>query len=403
MAVGLPDSPSLNPVAGIRLGTASAAIRKPGRQDLLVIEAVPETQAAAVFTRNRFCAAPVILAREHLQQTAPRFCIVNAGNANAGTGEAGLQAARKTCASLAELTGCSEQSVLPFSTGVIGELLPVERLVSALPAALAALDENGWTDAARAIMTTDTVPKGLSLEYEIGGKSAIMTGIVKGAGMIRPDMATLLAYIATDAAVDAATLQSCLNYSVAHSLNRVTIDGDTSTNDACLLLATGAGSASVSDARTREEFQTALDRLCLYLAQAVVRDGEGATRFVTVSVTEGHNESECLGIAYAIAESPLVKTALYAADPNWGRILAAVGRSGPDDLEINRISIYIDDCCIVRNGGVAPDYRETSARAIMAGQEYTLGVSLGRGHSEAVVWTCDLSHDYVRINAEYRT
>ena len=403
MAVGLPESPSLKPVAGIRLGTASAGIRKPGRQDLLVIEAAAGTQAAAVFTRNRFCAAPVHVAREHLQQTAPRYCVVNAGNANAGTGDTGLQAARKTCESLAGLTGTTAASVLPFSTGVIGEPLPVERLVGALPTALSALDENGWSDAARAIMTTDTLPKGLSLEYEIDAQPAIMTGIVKGAGMIRPDMATLLAYIATDAAVDTAILQSCLQQAVDRSLNRVTIDGDTSTNDACLLLATGAGKASVTSDRGRSDFQSALDKLCLYLAQAVVRDGEGATRFVTVHVTGGNNEAECLQVAYAIAESPLVKTALFAADPNWGRILAAVGRSGPADLDIDRVSIYIDDCCIVKNGGLSPDYRETVAQAIMAGEEYILRVALGRGDSETRVWTCDLSHDYVRINAEYRT
>lgn len=403
MAVGLPESPDLRPVAGIRLGTAKAGIRKPGRRDLLVIEAAAGSQAAAVFTRNRFCAAPVQVAREHLQHTAPRYCVINAGNANAGTGEAGLQAARKTCTSLAELTGCAAEAVLPFSTGVIGELLPVERLASALPAALSALDENGWHDAARAIMTTDTVPKGLSLEFEINGKPAIITGIVKGAGMIRPDMATMLAYIATDAAVDAATLQSCLGQAVDHSLNRITIDGDTSTNDACLLLATGAGKARVSDDGSRAAFQAALDQMCTYLAQAVVRDGEGATKFVTVHVGGGASERECLAIAYAIAESPLVKTALFAADPNWGRILAAVGRSGPDDLDIDGVCIDIDDCRIVSNGGLAADYREAVAQSIMAGQEYTLSVTLGRGEAEAVVWTCDLSHEYVRINAEYRT
>lgn len=403
MAVGLPESLSLKPVAGIRLGTASAGIRKPGRQDLLVIEAAAGSQAAAVFTRNRFCAAPVHVAREHLQQTAPRYCVINAGNANAGTGAAGMQAAHKTCESLADLAGCAAESVLPFSTGVIGELLPVDRLVSALPAALSALDENGWNDAARAIMTTDTVPKGMSLTYEIDGRPATMTGIIKGAGMIRPDMATMLAYIATDAAVDAATLKTCLNQAVERSLNRVTIDGDTSTNDACLLLATAAGKASVTSNRGREDFQSALETLCIYLAQAVVRDGEGATKFVTVHVAGGDSEAECLNIAYAVAESPLVKTAMFAADPNWGRILAAVGRSGPADLDIDSVSIYIDGCRLVENGGLSPDYRESVAQAIMAGEEYTLRILLGRGDSETVIWTCDLSHEYVRINAEYRT
>ncbi|MDZ7735355.1 MAG: bifunctional glutamate N-acetyltransferase/amino-acid acetyltransferase ArgJ [Gammaproteobacteria bacterium] len=403
MAVGLPESPNLQKVAGIRLGTACAGIRQPGRTDLLLIEAVPGTQAAAVFTRNRFCAAPVTVARQHLQQSAPRFCVVNAGNANAGTGAAGIQAARTTCESLAELTGCSAESVLPFSTGVIGELLPVDRLVSALPAALATLSDNGWSDAARAIMTTDTVPKGLTLEYEIAGQPAVMTGIVKGAGMIRPDMATMLAYIATNIAADAATLQICLDRAVDQSFNRISIDGDTSTNDACLLLATSAGPARISDDAALAEFQAALNQLCNYLAQAVVRDGEGATKFVTVRVSGGASEAECLEIAYAIAESPLVKTALFAADPNWGRILAAVGRSGPVDLDIESVSIYLDECCLARNGELAAEYDESVARAIMAGEEYTLLATLGRGDREVVVWTCDLSHEYVRINAEYRT
>lgn len=403
MAVGLPDSPDLKKVAGIRLGTAQAGIRKAGRSDLLVIEAVPGSQAAAVFTRNRFCAAPVTVARRHLTQSAPRYCVVNAGNANAGTGEPGMRAALQTCQALADLADTRVEAVLPFSTGVIGELLPVDRLTAALPAALAALDEDGWTQAARTIMTTDTVPKGLSVEFALGGQPATLTGIVKGAGMIRPDMATMLAYMATDAAVDAATLQACLTEAVDRSLNRISIDGDTSTNDACVLLATGAGSARVTDADSRHEFQTALDRVCTFLAQAVVRDGEGATKFVTVQVAEGANSNECLHIAYAIAESPLVKTALFAADPNWGRILAAVGRAGPEDLDIDRVSIYIDDCCIVRHGGRAADYEESVAQAIMDGSEYTLTVKLGRGEVAETVWTCDLSHDYIRINAEYRT
>lgn len=403
MAVGLPDSPGLKEIPGIRLGTAQAGIRKAGRADLLVIEAAPGTQAAAVFTRNRFCAAPVTVARRHLMKAAPRYCVVNAGNANAGTGEPGMRAALATCEAMAGLAGCEAEAVLPFSTGVIGEPLPVERLTAALPAALAALDGDGWLDAARAIMTTDTVPKGLSIECSIGGQPAILTGIVKGAGMIRPDMATMLAYIATDAGIDVGSLQTCLSRAMDRSLNRISIDGDTSTNDACVLLATGAGPACVTSDTERLEFQAALDDLCTYLAQAVVRDGEGATRFVTVKVTDGASSSECLCIAYAIAESPLVKTALFAADPNWGRILAAVGRSGPDDLDIGRIAIYIDDCCLVRQGGRAEEYKESVAQAIMAGSEYTIRVSLGRGDITETVWTCDLSHEYIRINAEYRT
>ncbi len=403
MAVGLPEIPQLDPVSGIRLATARAGIRKPGRRDLLIIETVPGSQAAAVFTRNRFCAAPVVVARDHLAQAAPRYCLINAGNANAGTGTAGLQAALTCCRSLATLADCEAHTVLPFSTGVIGEPLPVERIEAALPAAFAALSDAAWLDAAHAIMTTDTLPKGLSVHFEVAGQPAVLTGIVKGAGMIRPDMATMLAFIATDANAEQATLQACLQQAVDRSLNRITIDGDTSTNDACLLLATGAGSARIEGAAAIAEFQAALDQLCGYLAQAVVRDGEGATRFVTVMVAGGNDGAECLRVAYAIAESPLVKTALFAADPNWGRILAAVGRSGPPDLDIDDVAIYIDDYCIVRDGGRAADYQEADVQAIMDGSEYTLRVELGRGAACETVWTCDLSHDYVRINAEYRT
>lgn len=403
MAVGLPERPQLEPVAGIRLGTAKAGIRKPDQTDLLIIEAASGSRAAAVFTRNRFCAAPVIVARRHLAQSAPRYCLVNSGNANAGTGESGMQAALASCRTLADLGNCGTGEVLPFSTGVIGEPLPVERIHAALPVALKSLKEDAWLDAACAIMTTDTLPKGLSVRFDIAGQPALLTGIVKGAGMIRPDMATMLAFLATDATVEQQILQRCLERAVDSSLNRVTIDGDTSTNDACVLLATGSGQAEVSGTAAEAAFQTALNELCTYLAQAVIRDGEGATRFVTVTVAAGSSEAECLKIAYAIAESPLVKTALFAADPNWGRILAAVGRSGPQDLDISRVAIYIDDCCIVREGSRAADYCEANAQAIMSGAEYTLRVELARGTHHATVWTCDLSHDYVRINAEYRT
>ncbi len=403
MAVGLPERPQLAPVAGIRLGTARAGIRQLDRADLLVIEAVSGSRAAAVFTRNRFCAAPVIIARRHLAQSSPLYCLINSGNANAGTGEAGMQAALASCQTLADLANCARESVLPFSTGVIGEPLPLERIQAALPAVLEILKTDAWLDAARAIMTTDTLPKGLSVHFDIAGKPAVLTGIVKGAGMIRPDMATMLAFLATDAAVEQPILQRSLKQAAGRSFNRITIDGDTSTNDACVLLATGSGEAEVADPAAEAEFQTALNKLCAFLAQAVIRDGEGVTRFVTVTVAVGSSEAECLKIAYAISESPLVKTALFAADPNWGRILAAVGRSGPQDLDISRVAIYIDDCCIVREGGRASDYREADAQAIMSGTEYTLRVELGRGAEQATVWTCDLSHDYVRINAEYRT
>lgn len=404
MVIGLPDEPQLRPVAGVRLGTAAAGIRKPGRDDLLIMELQPGAAAAAVFTRNRFSAAPVQIARRNLQTTLPRYCLINSGNANAGTGSAGHDAALATCKALSDLAGCPREMVLPFSTGVIGEPLPVARMVQALPAAMAELAEDHWLEAARAIMTTDTVPKGCSLDYEIKGQRLSITGIVKGAGMIRPDMATLLAFIATDAAIEATVLQQCLERAVQDTLNRITVDGDTSTNDACLLVATGASDITISaDETDIATFQVALNQVCASLAQAVVRDGEGATRFVTVTVTGGLDEHECAKVAYAVAESPLVKTALYAADPNWGRILAAVGRSGPDDLAIDHVAIYLDDVCLASHGGLAPGYREADARAVMARPEYGIRIELGRGDATASVWTCDLSYDYVRINAEYRT
>lgn len=404
MAVGLPEHPQLEPVRGIRLGTAAAGIRKQGRTDLLVLEMQPGTTAAAVFTRNRFCAAPVHIARRHLASAPPRYCLINSGNANAGTGTAGYEAGLSTCRALAARTDCSTEAVLPFSTGVIGEPLPVDRMVAALPQALSELGEDNWLAAARAIMTTDTVPKGCSVQYEIEGQPLTLTGMVKGAGMIRPDMATLLAFIATDARIDGAILQQCLQRAVDGTLNRITIDGDTSTNDACLLLATGVGNVIVNpDTPGLDEFQRALNTLCAGLAQSVVRDGEGATKFVTVTVTGGKDEPECQKVAYAIAESPLVKTALFAADPNWGRILAAVGRSGPADLAIDKVTIYLDQVCLVRGGGLADGYQEAEARSVMSQQEYVIRVELGRGQAAVAVWTCDLSYDYVRINAEYRT
>jgi glutamate N-acetyltransferase / amino-acid N-acetyltransferase len=405
MAVGLPDIPQLSPVAGIRLGTAAAGIRKPGRPDLLVMELPPGATVATAFTSNRFCAAPVQIARRHLKVHSPRYCLINSGNANAGTGTAGYEAGLATCAGLAALVDCEQETVIPFSTGVIGEPLPVNRVLSALPQALSTLSEDGWLAAARAIMTTDTVPKGCSVEYQVRGKTLMLTGIVKGAGMIRPDMATMLAFIATDAMIPKPVLQQCLDKAIRTTLNRISIDGDTSTNDACLLIATAA-SKTVIDAGRPDDlaaFQAALLEICTYLAQAVVRDGEGATRFVTITVENGIDEAECCRIAYAIAESPLVKTALYAGDPNWGRILAAVGRSGPPDMDIERISIYLNDVCLVENGGLAGNYSEESAYAVMAQAEYTILVELGRGDATSTVWTCDLSYDYVRINAEYRT
>jgi glutamate N-acetyltransferase/amino-acid N-acetyltransferase len=400
-----PPLPELHPVAGFRLGTTAAGIKKPGRPDLVVMALAPGSACAAVFTRNAFCAAPVTVAREHLEQGAPALMLVNTGNANAGTGGAGIQDARQCCAALAEHAGCDAVAVLPFSTGVIGEPLPVEKIIAGLPAAYANLSEQGWSEAASGILTTDTVPKGASRRIEIDGQQVTVTGIAKGAGMIRPDMATMLAFVATDATLAPALVQDCLSAAVGKSFNRISVDGDTSTNDACVLVATGAASAApiTQGSAAYETLCEAVSAVCVELAQAIVRDGEGATRFVTVSVEQGADSTECLRVAYTIAHSPLVKTALFAADPNWGRILAAVGRAGVDDLDINAVEIYLDDVCIVRDGGRAPEYTEADGQRVMDRAEYEVRVVLGRGVAREQVWTCDLSYDYVKINAEYRT
>ncbi len=395
---------ALFPIAGVRLGVAEAAIKRPGRRDLLVVELAAGAMASGVFTRNAFCAAPVLVARRHLAQANPRFWLVNSGNANAGTGSQGLADADATCAALAQLAGCRAEEVLPFSTGVIGMKLPVERLVAALSAALEGLTAEGWEAAARAIMTTDTVPKGAARRVRVGDGWLTVTGIAKGAGMIRPDMATMLAFIATDAAVSRELLARCLTEAVAGSFNRITIDGDTSTNDACVLAATGLGGVVVDgEGPSWEALRTAVGEVCRSLAQAIVRDGEGATRFVTVRVEEGASEAECLAVAYTIAHSPLVKTALFAGDPNWGRILAAVGRSGLPGLDVRGVDIYLDEARIVQGGEPDGEYREEMGAAVLARTEYTIRVCLRRGEVGAEVWTCDLSYDYVRINAEYRT
>ena len=394
----------LTPVAGIRLGSACAGIKKPDRRDLVVMEIAEGARCAAVFTRNAFCAAPVTVARNHLAGTAPRYLLINTGNANAGTGAQGLRDAESCCAALARIAGCSQQQVLPFSTGVIGEPLPVERIIAGLPPALGALDANGWALAAQGIMTTDTRPKGASRQIDLHGQTLTVTGIAKGAGMIRPDMATMLAFVATDAAVDAQLLQSCLQQAVDASFNRITVDGDTSTNDACVLIATGASGLSIGAADAAyETLGAALREVCVELAQAIVRDGEGATKFITIDVRGGRDSDECRNAAYAVAHSPLVKTAFFASDPNWGRILAAVGRSGIADLDIDRVVMHLDEVCIVRDGGRAAEYREEEGQRVMQRAAITIRIELGRGAASTEVWTCDLSHDYVRINAEYRT
>lgn len=393
-------------VSGVRLAAVAAGIRYQNRTDLCLLELAQGTQCAAVFTRNAFCAAPVTLARRHLAATPPRYLLINSGNANAGTGPRGLADAEVSCAALATLAGCRAEEVLPFSTGVIGEPLPVERLAAALPTALADLDPAAWPLAARAIMTTDTRPKLVSRRLAVAGREAVITGIAKGAGMIRPDMATMLAFLATDVAVDRGLLQACLAEAVATSFNAITIDGDTSTNDACVIAATGTlGNLPLVDAESADAraFRQALTELCEELATAIVRDGEGATKLVTLVVEEALDEPEARRVADTIAHSPLVKTALFASDPNWGRILAAVGRAGLEDLDIDRVRIWLGDTLIVRDGGRDPGYTEQAGRAAMAGAEIGIRVALGRGQARTRVLTCDLSYDYVKINAEYRT
>ena len=406
MAVGLSDNPKLLPVRGIKLAACSAAIYKKQRPDLALIACDRGSNAAAVFTSNAFCAAPVLVASEHIAKTQPLYLLINAGNANAGMGSKGIADARLLCRKLALLAGCPDETVLPFSTGVIGEPLPVDKICKMFPHLLTVLSEDKWLDVARAIMTTDTVAKGVSRQVTIGNQVITITGIVKGAGMIRPDMATMLAFIATDATVDPGLLDRILREAVDASFNRVSVDGDTSTNDACVLVATGkadTGNISKMHGPVLAAFREAVREVCIYLAQALVRDGEGATKFVTIEICGGHSQDECKNVAYAIAHSPLVKTALYASDPNWGRILAAIGRAGISGLEVNNIRILIDDIILFENGCRSPDYSETAGREIFSKPEIKLHIDLGRGHAGYKYWTCDLSHDYVRINAEYRS
>lgn len=404
MAVGYSRLPELLPVPGIRWGVARAGVRYQNRRDLVVMELAPGSTVAAAFTRNAFCAAPVTVAREHLAQAAPRYLLINTGNANAGTGAPGLAAARQCCAALADLTGVPPTEILPFSTGVIGEPLPVERIVAGLPAALAALDAGGWAEAAHGIMTTDTVAKGLSRQVEIQGRTVTVTGIAKGSGMIRPDMATMLAYIATDAAVPRELLQELLDHALNQSFNRVTVDGDTSTNDSCILAATGAAGVTIdAPGAALEALGAAVTEICRFLAQLLIRDGEGATKFVHVQVSGGRDSAECLQVAYTVAHSPLVKTALSASDPNWGRILAAVGRAGLPDLVLEDVEIHLDAVCIVRQGARAADYTEEQGKRVMSQEEFLIDIRLGRGSAVETVWTCDFSAEYVRINADYRS
>jgi glutamate N-acetyltransferase / amino-acid N-acetyltransferase len=406
--LSVPVADQLHVVPGLRIGTAMAGVRKANRRDLVVFVLDEGAAAAGVFTRNRFCAAPVQVCREHLAdgRGGVRAMVINTGNANAGTGADGLARARGTCDALARLLTVEPTQVLPFSTGVIMETLPVDRIVAGLPAALADLSADHWLEAAQGIMTTDTLPKAASRQVSIGGRTVTVTGIAKGAGMIRPNMATMLGFVATDAAIDPAVLQALVREAADESFNRITIDGDTSTNDSFVLVATQrAGHAPIASLTSADGMllrEAVLD-VSRTLAQAIVRDGEGATKFITVQVDGGRTTDECRLAAYAIAHSPLVKTAFFASDPNLGRILAAVGYAGIDDLDQGLIDLFLDDVHVVVKGGRHPAYEETDGQRVMKQSEITIRVDLHRGPAQATVWTCDLSHDYVSINADYRS
>lgn len=405
----IPVSADLTPVAGIALGYAEAGVRKPQRKDLLVMTLAPTATVAGVLTLNRFCAAPVQVCRTHLAQAsaaAPiRALVINTGNANAGTGAEGLARAHATCAALASLLDCRPQQILPFSTGVILEPLPIERITAGLPAAIANLTDDNWLNAAASIMTTDTQPKAASRTLTIAGKRVVMTGISKGAGMIKPNMATMLGFLACDAKVPQVLLAQLVKDAADQSFNCITIDGDTSTNDAFMLIATGAGELEITRADSPEyqELAAAVRDLSQNLAHQIVRDGEGATKFIAVTVEEGNSLEECRKIAYAIGHSPLVKTAFFASDPNLGRILAAIGYAGVDDLDVSKLNLYLDDVWVAKNGGRHPDYQEEEGQRVMQKSEITVRVKLARGRAAATIWTCDLSHDYVTINADYRS
>lgn len=397
-------------IKGVTLGIAEAGIRKSGRKDLLIIVLDEGAKVAGMFTRNDFCAAPVIVAKEHL--SAPdsarsiRALVINTGNANAGTGEAGIADARATCAELARLLGCDSRQVLPFSTGVIMEPLPLARVIAGLPAATTDLKTDNWFAASQAIMTTDIVPKAVSKRISLNGTTVNITGIAKGSGMIRPNMATMLSYIATDAALSQPLLEDIVRYSAENSFNRITVDGDTSTNDAFILIGTGhAGNTPITDKESLEftQLRDAVTGVAVQLAQAIVRDGEGATKFITIQVDGGKTPDECRKAAYAIAHSPLVKTAFFASDPNLGRILAAIGNAGLERLEVNKLQLYLDNVLVVENGGRASSYLEQDGQRVMKQPEITVRVMLNRGQASTTVWTCDLSYDYVKINADYRS
>lgn len=406
MAVNWPIDVPWEPVAGVELASTAAGIRYQGRDDLVLMRLAPGTQVASVLTRNAFCAAPVHVVRRHLQHNAAQALVINAGNANAGTGNAGMQAALESCAVVAQELGIDPQQVLPFSTGVIGEAMPIAPFAQAMPGLVQALCPEGWSQASKAIMTTDTLPKLRSRVVELGdGRRLTITGMAKGAGMIKPDMATMLAFIATDAPIAQGWLNELLQQAVAQSFNAITVDGDTSTNDACVLMATGqaGGSPLTAESLDGQIFAEAVTSLMVELAQGIVRDAEGATRFIEVRVEGARDTQEARQVAFTVAESPLVKTAAFAGDPNWGRILAAIGRSGLEDLDIAGVHLWMDEVRLIAQGQPDPDYAEERGAAVAARPEYTIRAVLNRGPATARVWTCDYSYDYVRINAEYRS
>lgn len=403
MAVGPAITTPLHPVPGVRLGVATAGIKRTDRADIVLLALDEGATSAGVFTTNAFCAAPVHLAKRHLAASSSLYWLINTGNANAGTGEQGMLDAERCCEALASQQGVDSNRVLPFSTGVIGELLPVEKIVAALPQAAESLAEDNWMAAAWGIITTDTRAKGHSVQFEHQGKTVTVTGISKGSGMIQPNMATMLGFVATDAAVSQDLLQQLLTASTQRSFNRITVDGDTSTNDACMLVATGASGVEVVDGELLASFSAALDEVMRELALQIVRDGEGATKLVTIEVEKAAVAKEALDVAFTVAHSPLVKTALFASDANWGRILAAVGRAGVENLDINALEIYLGEVKIVEAGGRAKSYTEEAGSAVMAEENITIRIVLNRGDVAETVWTTDLSHDYVSINADYRS
>jgi glutamate N-acetyltransferase/amino-acid N-acetyltransferase len=401
-----PQASSLLPVRGVQLGFAEANIRKQNRKDLLVIQLDEGSKVAGVFTKNQFCAAPVTLCKEHLAESkAIRALVVNTGNANAGTGESGIQNAVKTCEALANLLNLAPNQILPFSTGVILEPLPVDKLIAGLPTCVSGLKEDNWLNAAEAITTTDIVAKGYSKQIKLGGKTITITGISKGSGMIHPNMATMLGYIATDAAISHEALNQLIDHAVNRSFNCITVDGDTSTNDSLILMATGQAQNPEIQAGSTDyiALRDAMTDIAILLAQAIVRDGEGATKFMTIKVEGGRDVEECRKVGYAIAHSPLIKTAFFASDPNLGRILAAIGYAGVEGLDVNNMQLYLGDVLVAKHGGRAAAYEEAQGAAVMKEPEILVRVVLNRGKAEATVWTCDFSYDYVKINADYRS